>query len=65
VRHNPARSPLFAGANVRAQITNLARDSSAERREDSGDCESHERGGHGILGQLKTCFIAKEILNHF
>jgi hypothetical protein len=56
---------LFAGADVGAEFVDLSADGCAQRRESSDDGDSNQRCGNGIFRQLKTCFIAKEIPNHF
>ncbi|HYX42128.1 MAG TPA: hypothetical protein VE821_10545, partial [Pyrinomonadaceae bacterium] len=43
----------------------LGADVRAQSAEGGDDCQRDQRGGHGVLGQLKTGFVTKESLNHW
>src|SRR5438105_12195794 len=51
--------------NCVRQRVDLGADVAAQKLESCDGCQSYERCGDGVLRQFKTCFIAKESLNHF
>src|SRR4051812_25705278 len=55
-------APLF---NCVCQRVDLGADVAAQQLEGGDGGERDERCGDGVFRQFKTCFIAKESLNHF
>src|SRR5829696_7766412 len=53
--------PLLDGVRQRVDLVS---DVATQQLEGGDGCQRDQRRGDRVLGQLKTCFVAKESLNH-
>src|SRR6266536_2575964 len=56
---------LFSGADMGTQLVNFVADRGAESGKSAHNCDRDQGRSHCVFGQLQTCLIAKEFLNHF